>query len=198
MGIGRGALAIGSLGTLVIAKVKTDEPESVPHLAIASAAAHSFFEARRRGLQLSPSRRAHPALAGPVRRRWRNARSLVVRLESLVVLMGELEGMTELEVRRRISRRKPSPKLFDFDTRLRQVPGEPKQADKQSPRRNVLGMAVKPLPQGQDCLRILMAARQSLSPFGRACPGAGCAQERSGHDTKHGMPPRKHPEGFRA
>jgi hypothetical protein len=117
----------------------------VPHLAIASAAAHGFFEARRGLLQLSPSRRAHAPLARPFRRQRRNARSLVVRFESLIVLMGELEGMTQLDVRRRIPRRKPSPELVDFDTCLWQIPREPEQADQQSARGNVLGMTVKPL-----------------------------------------------------
>ena len=78
---------------------ETDHAEGVPDAGVPWRPPQRFFETRARQLVLAPGCRAQPPLPRARRIAWRNLGGSVVEIERLVVAVGELERMAELDPR---------------------------------------------------------------------------------------------------
>lgn len=101
--LGREASLVGALGALEIAEPSAHQPERVPGARVLRITPSRFRETRLGELDLAPSRRPHSSGSWAGRIVRCELGSSIVERQCLLVAVGELERMTELERRHRTS-----------------------------------------------------------------------------------------------
>ena len=176
---------IGLRGPVEVLHVQTNETERVEDLGVVGAAPHRLLEARQRVLGLSPAGAPHAAFARARRRRRRDARCGVIRREGLVVAMGQLEGVSELDPRDGIVG-EPALQLRHLEPRRLEIAGEGEHAHEEPPRAEVVGLPRELRAQEDDRLPFPVHAYELLRAIdgSRRCAAAGKrAREDEGFQT---------------
>lgn len=122
MRIGHEAALVGNLGAREVPETDSDEPERVPDLGGARVAPERLFETGPSELCLAPAGSAEAALPGAGRIARRDFGGPVVKGERIIVLMSDLERVSELDPRDRARRTKPRREHRRLRTRLSEVP----------------------------------------------------------------------------
>jgi 3-hydroxybutyryl-CoA dehydrogenase len=173
-GMGRRSVAVGGIGAVEVSKAQTRETEHMPNFGVAGPPTNGLLETRQRLRRLAPAGAAHPSLARAVRRGRRDLRGLVIGLERVVVAVGELEGMAELDERSWVAFRQAPLELLDFRARGHEIAARAEHTNEQAPGGEVARMRAQVATQRCDGLGVAILAHQALCPLGHA---RGCARD---------------------
>ncbi len=198
MRIGGCTRTVRLLGSRQVSKMDANEAERMPGLDIMGAPANRFDQTGLRLLRDPPASTTHPPFSRAIRKVRGGSRRIVVGFEGLIVEMGQLEGVTEFDVRQRITGRKPFRKLTDLDTRRAKVPHRREHANEKLPRREIVGVGAKAL--AECCDGVLLAMLSYKRPCALGCTRSraaarGEAKGENGTAPKRDMPTYDHRGG---